>query len=182
MLLNQGEHSGILLTFIKLQFVIKIFILSIFEWKLKTGFTVCVFCLVWLFTSQSTAMVMSGWSIHLITLFSCASLINQLTSTSCTYFRLQLTTSLLESVEGRRMAVKLFHDQSLQKYESSPGANSRPLDLQSDTYLQSDTLLTALCCPVSCMCDKYPNLVCWLIRMYERLIRVSCDIPIPSSS
>ena len=34
------EHSAILLTFIKLPFVIKIFVLSIFEWKLKTGFTV----------------------------------------------------------------------------------------------------------------------------------------------
>ena len=36
----QGEHSAILLTFIKLSFVIKIFVLSIFEWRLKTGFTV----------------------------------------------------------------------------------------------------------------------------------------------
>ena len=36
----QGEHSAILLTFIKLPFVIKIFILSIFEWPLKTSFTV----------------------------------------------------------------------------------------------------------------------------------------------
>ena len=34
------EHSAILLTFIKLPFVIKIFVLSIFEWQLKTGFTV----------------------------------------------------------------------------------------------------------------------------------------------
>ena len=37
----QGEHSALLSTFIKLQFVIKIFVLSIFEWPLKTGFTVC---------------------------------------------------------------------------------------------------------------------------------------------
>ena len=37
----QGEHSAILLTFIKLLFVIKIFVLSIFEWRLKIGFTVC---------------------------------------------------------------------------------------------------------------------------------------------
>ena len=49
----QGEHSAILLTFIKLQFVIKIFILSIFEWPLKTGFTVVVLCswlkiLIWM--------------------------------------------------------------------------------------------------------------------------------------
>ena len=35
----QGKHSEILLTFIKLPFVIKIFVLSIFEWPLKTGFT-----------------------------------------------------------------------------------------------------------------------------------------------
>ena len=36
----QGEHSIILSTFIKLPSVIKIFVLSIFEWPLKTGFTV----------------------------------------------------------------------------------------------------------------------------------------------
>ena len=32
----QGEHSAVLLTFIKLPFVIKIFILSIFEWLFYT--------------------------------------------------------------------------------------------------------------------------------------------------
>ena len=36
----QGEHSAILPTFIKLPFVIKIFVLSIFEWPLKTGLIV----------------------------------------------------------------------------------------------------------------------------------------------
>ena len=36
----QGEHSAILLTFIKLPFFTKIFALSIFEWSLKTGLTV----------------------------------------------------------------------------------------------------------------------------------------------
>ena len=36
----QREHSAILSTFIKLPFVIKIFVLSIFEWPPKTGFTV----------------------------------------------------------------------------------------------------------------------------------------------
>ena len=35
----QGEHSALLLTFITLPFVIKIFVLSIFEWPLKTGLT-----------------------------------------------------------------------------------------------------------------------------------------------
>ena len=36
----QGEHSAIRLAFIKLPFVIKIFVLSIFEWPFYTGFTV----------------------------------------------------------------------------------------------------------------------------------------------
>ena len=36
----QGEHSAILSTFIKLPFVINIFVLSIFELPLKTDFTV----------------------------------------------------------------------------------------------------------------------------------------------
>ena len=44
----QWEHSAILLTFINLPFVIKIFVLSIFEWPFDTGFTVLVkiFCMV----------------------------------------------------------------------------------------------------------------------------------------
>ena len=38
----QGEHSAILSTFIKLPFVvIQIFVLSIFDWPLKTGF-ICI--------------------------------------------------------------------------------------------------------------------------------------------
>ena len=36
----QGEHSALLSTFIKLRHVIKIFVLSIWEWPLKTGFIV----------------------------------------------------------------------------------------------------------------------------------------------
>ena len=36
----QREHSAILSTFIKLPFVIKTFVLSIFEWPFYTGFTV----------------------------------------------------------------------------------------------------------------------------------------------
>ena len=36
----QGEHSAILLPSIKVPFVIKIFVLSIFEWPFYTGFTV----------------------------------------------------------------------------------------------------------------------------------------------
>ena len=40
----QGEHSAILLIFIKLLYVIKIFVLYIFEWPFYTGFTVNVLC------------------------------------------------------------------------------------------------------------------------------------------
>ena len=36
----QGEHSGLLSTFIKLPFAMKKLVLYIFEWLLKTGFTV----------------------------------------------------------------------------------------------------------------------------------------------
>ena len=36
----QKEHSAILSTFIKLPFVIKIFVLSILDWQFYTGFTV----------------------------------------------------------------------------------------------------------------------------------------------
>ena len=36
----QGEHSAMLSTFIRLPFSVKTLVLSIFEWLLKTGFTV----------------------------------------------------------------------------------------------------------------------------------------------
>ena len=39
----KGEHSAILSTFIKLPFVFKIFVLSIFEWLFYTGFTLYTF-------------------------------------------------------------------------------------------------------------------------------------------
>ena len=38
----QREHSAKLSTYIKLPFVIKIFVLSVFEWPFYTGFTVHV--------------------------------------------------------------------------------------------------------------------------------------------
>ena len=38
----QGEHSAIILTFNKLPFVIKVFVLSMFEWPFYTGFIVHV--------------------------------------------------------------------------------------------------------------------------------------------
>ena len=43
----QWEHSAILSTFIKLPFVIKICVLSTFEWPFKTGFSVFYFVFPW---------------------------------------------------------------------------------------------------------------------------------------
>ena len=51
----QGEHSAILSTFIKLPFVFKTFVLSIFKWSLKTGFNV-----VYLIFLQYSAQVSSN--------------------------------------------------------------------------------------------------------------------------
>ena len=45
----QGEHSAILLTFIRLPFFIKIFVLFNFEWPFYTGCTVCFFSLLFTF-------------------------------------------------------------------------------------------------------------------------------------
>ena len=42
---SKGERSAILSNFIEPAFVIKIFVLSIFKWSLKTGFTVYIFCM-----------------------------------------------------------------------------------------------------------------------------------------
>ena len=69
---------------------------------------VLLFGLVWFFTSQSTARVMSGRSVHLTTFFPWASLTKQLTSTSCTYFHLLLNITFLESTERMRMAVEII--------------------------------------------------------------------------
>ena len=56
------EHSAILSTFIKLPSVIKIFVLSIFEWPLKAGFTVLL--ANYTGTSQRTKVLNSGSEIE----------------------------------------------------------------------------------------------------------------------
>ena len=55
----QREHTAILSTFIKLPFVIKTFVLSIFEWPLKTGFT--VFRYDWYSKTDSWISVRGKW-------------------------------------------------------------------------------------------------------------------------
>ena len=42
----QGEHSAILSTFIKLPFIVQIFVWYIFEWPFYTGFAVLSYSLV----------------------------------------------------------------------------------------------------------------------------------------
>ena len=49
----QGEHSAILLTFIKLPFVIKIIVLSISEWPFCTGFTVHIVTNIYMIKMKS---------------------------------------------------------------------------------------------------------------------------------
>ena len=92
------------------QYIYRRSLTTIINLELLTGpFLICLFvCLFWCLTSQSTAMAMSGRSVHLTTLFSWASLTKRLTSTLCTYFPLYLTTTLLESAEGRRMALEII--------------------------------------------------------------------------
>ena len=62
----QGEHSAILSTFIKLPFVIKISVLSIFEWLFYTGFTVLktlyIYCQVVLEDQKSRDMLKFDYS------------------------------------------------------------------------------------------------------------------------
>ena len=55
------EHSAILSTFIKLPFVFKTFILSIFEWSLKTGFTVLSRAVLY----ESSISVIKAWDSEL---------------------------------------------------------------------------------------------------------------------
>ena len=58
-------------------------------------------------SQQLKPMVMLGWSVHQPHI-SWALLTKRLTSTSSTYFRLYLTTTHLESAEGRKMAVEIY--------------------------------------------------------------------------
>ena len=70
----QREHSAILSTFIKLPFVIKTFVLSIFEWPFYTGFTVhlgeshkCSCLIEFSKEDREKKIKMQGYAKHLIT-------------------------------------------------------------------------------------------------------------------
>ena len=91
----------------------------------RTPLNVCLFSCFLALPTKSTAMVMAGLSVHLTTLFSWASFIKQLASTSCKYFCLELTTIPLEWFSRREDydPWKSFHNQSPRKY----GTGSWPL-------------------------------------------------------
>ena len=87
-----------------------------------------------------TAMVMLGWSDHLTTLFTWASLSKQFTSTWYRFFRLLLTSTLLESAEGRRMAVEIISPSISMNVWDRAGielATPGPFFLVSSKYLEN---------------------------------------------
>ena len=67
-----------------LQYTNTVFTLTIRACELLAISSLVFVCLIWLFTSQSTAMVMSRRSDHLTAFCPWASLTERLTSTSCT--------------------------------------------------------------------------------------------------
>ena len=58
----QGEHSAMLSTFIQLSFVIKIFVLSIFEWLFYTGFTVYFTCWLTRLFAGKSEQICTRWN------------------------------------------------------------------------------------------------------------------------
>ena len=78
--------------------------------------------------------------------FSSTSLNKQLTSTSWTYFRLLLTTTLLERCSGKEKNDR--RNYFMINLHESMGPGWDPLNLQSDLYLLPDTLPAVLRCPV----------------------------------
>ena len=72
------EHSAVLLTFIKLPFVIKSFVLSIFEWLFYTGFTVINQ------TVELDCLKLPDYSIH-VSIYSACERLNQFEQNECHY-------------------------------------------------------------------------------------------------
>ena len=103
------EHSTILSTLIKLPFVFKILVSSIFEWPLKTGFTVwCISVLLphisktWIWSRRVLIMICACATNFEVWTFEPRALIFQLCLISCeqelfkTFFKnISLTTDLL---------------------------------------------------------------------------------------
>ena len=120
----QWEHSAILLTFIKLPFVIKICVVSIFEWPLKTGFTVLflplqenISCCVQA-VSERTVSTIHKWAWW---------------SYSFTY---KIWTSTIFWYLSHRRAVKA--PLSLQTCQSICCSHAQKVDVEEDSYQNLD--------------------------------------------
>ena len=105
------EHSAILLTFIKLPFVIKIFVLSIFKWKFYTGFT--VYALANRLNQDQAALLGAVW--RWLNLFAIPLLHFDNSSKRKKQFSqwipLQRISYLYEAVNGRSLAtVQIWFD------------------------------------------------------------------------
>ena len=103
---------------------------------------------VWCWTSKSTVMVMSRRSVHLTILFPVQAWLSGKPVLCAHTFACHLQQPFLNQRKGGEWPYTLFHNQSPWKYGTGSGSNLLPLDLQSDTYLQSDLKPTALCGPV----------------------------------
>ena len=94
---------------------------------------VCCVCFVAL-RPNLTAMVMAGRSVHLTTLFSCASLNKQINQTFACIVTDNTPSIMNESAEGRRMAIINLH-------ESMGPGRDRPRDpwICSQTHICCQT-------------------------------------------
>ena len=95
------------------------------------GFIVC-FCLFWLCLMQSTAMVMSRWSVHLTTLFPGQAWLSGWPVLHAHTFACNWQQPFFNHQKEENDSRNYLHDQSQRKYGTGPGLNSRPLDLQAD--------------------------------------------------
>ena len=64
-------HSAILLTFIKLPFDVKVFVLTILKWPFYTGFTVNVFKSLQKWSRQSNPTTLNTYTHYLIAEYNC---------------------------------------------------------------------------------------------------------------
>ena len=116
------------------------------SWKPIFGllFQFC-FCLFCCFTSQVNSYGHGRRSVHLTTLFPGQAWTSSLPVLHAhTFACIWQQTFLKDSAEGRRMTVEIISWSISTKVWDRGGINSLPLDLQSDSHLLPDMLLTAL--------------------------------------
>ena len=96
----QGEHSAILSTFIKLLFVIKIFVLSILGWRFYTGLTVIEKVLL-----STSKIFLNGFKaknseMHILIGVPCISNLLNLFPARCDFYLLHSCTKVIKPFTG----------------------------------------------------------------------------------